>query len=144
MPLPALFRRRPVTGWTDPFDTFGQWMQRMFEEFPVEMAGDGYPVDINEEDDHLVVDAELPGFKNDEIDVSINDDLLSIQAERSTEPAKGRPHLQERRFTRVQRTFRLPSAVDPDSIDAKLEGGVLHLEMKKSESARARKIEVKS
>jgi HSP20 family protein len=118
-------------------------MERMFEEMPLEATGDGYPVDIHEEDDHLIVDAEMPGFKKDEIDVSIHDGLLSIQAERTTEPPKGRPYLQERRFTRVQRTFRLPSPVDPKSVDAKLEGGVLHMEMHKSESARTRKIQVK-
>jgi len=135
MALPALFRSRPVTRWNDPFDSFERMMQRMLEQFPVEMAGDGYPVDISEEDDHVLVDAEMPGFKNEEIDVSISDDLLSIQAERTSEAPKGRPYLQERRFTRLQRTFRLPSAVDPNSVEAKLEGGVLHMEMKKSESA---------
>jgi HSP20 family molecular chaperone IbpA len=118
-------------------------MQRAFEDLPDEMTGDGYPVDINEEDDRLLVDAELPGFKNDEIEVSIDDDVLSIKAARSAEPSKGRPHLQERHFTQVQRTFRLPSAVDADSVEAKLDGGVLHVEMKKAESARTRKIEVK-
>jgi len=143
MALPTLFRPRPVSRWTEPFDTFERMMQRMAEDLPADMAGDGYPVDINEEDHRITVDAELPGFKNEEIDVSINDDLLSIQAERSTEPPKGRSHLQERRFTRVQRTFRLPSPVDADSVDAHLEGGVLHMEMNKSESARTRKIEVK-
>jgi HSP20 family protein len=118
-------------------------MQRAFEELPAEVTGDGYPVDINEENDHLIVDAELPGFKNDEIEVSVDDDVLSIKAERSVEPSKGRPHLRERQFTQVQRTFRLPSSVDADSVEAKLDGGVLHMEMKKTESARTRKIEVK-
>ncbi len=143
MALPTLFRPRPLTRRTEPFDTFEQMMQRMFEEFPAEATGAGYPVDIREEDGHLYVDAELPGFKNDEIDVSVADDMLTIQAERSAETPKGRPHLQERQFTRVQRSFRLPSSVDPDSVEAKLEGGVLHLDMKESESQRARKIEVK-
>jgi len=142
MPLPVPYRSRPVMRWTNPFDTFERMMQRMFEESPAEEAENGYPVDINEEDDRVLVDAEMPGFTKDDIDVSINDDLLSIQAERSTE-RKGRPYLQERRYARVQRTLRLPSAVDPESVDATLEGGVLHMEMKKSESEQTRKIEVK-
>ena len=143
MALPTLFRRPPAAGWPNPFDSFERIMQRMSEEFPSEVGGDGYPVDITEEEDRVLVDAELPGFKNNEIDVSINDDLLSIQAERTSEEPKGRPYLHERHFTRVQRTFRLPSAVDPDSVQAVLEGGVLHMEMNKSETARPRKIEVK-
>lgn len=142
MALPTLFRRRPAPGWMEPTEPFGRLMERMFEDWPMEATGEGYPVDISEEDDHIMVDAELPGFRNDEVDVSVQDDLLSIQAERSSEQ-KGRPHLHERRFTRVQRSFRLPSPVDPDSVDAKLEGGILHMDMKKAESDRTKKIEVK-
>lgn len=143
MPLPALFRPRPVRRYADPADTFERMMEQMLESVPGEVAGNGYPVDVSEEDDRVIVDAEMPGFKNDEIDVSIDNDLLSIQAERASEPPKGRTYLQERQFTRVQRTLRLPTAVDPESVDAKLDGGVLHMEMKKSEHERARKIEVK-
>lgn len=143
MPLPALFRPRSVRRWADPADTLDRLMEQMFETLPGEAAGEGYPVDISEEDDRVVVDAEMPGFKNDEIDVSIDNDILSIQAERSSEAPKGRSYLQERRFARVQRALRLPSAVDPESVDAKLEGGVLHMEMKKAQHERARKIEVK-
>ncbi|MBN2292221.1 MAG: Hsp20/alpha crystallin family protein [Pirellulales bacterium] len=143
MTLPAIFRPGAVTRWNEPADIFDRMMQRMFQDMPAEMTGDGYPVDISEEDDHILVDAELPGFKKDEINVSINDDLLSIEAERSSETPKGRSHLQERRYNRVQRMFRLPSTVDTGSIEAKLEGGVLHMEMKKAENAHTRKIEVK-
>jgi len=85
----------------------------------------------------------MPGFGKDDINVSINDDFLTIQAERTSEAPKGRPYLNERSFARVQRTLRLPSTVDPDSVDAKLENGVLHMEMKKSETERTRRIEVK-
>jgi len=143
MALPTLFRHRPVSRVTDPFDNLERLMQRMFEEWPTEFAGEGYPVDISEEDDHLVVDAEMPGFKKEEIDVSIENDVLSIHAERTAEPSKGRPYLQERQLTRVERRFRLPCTVDPESVDAKLEGGVLHMEMKKSEAEQVRKIAVK-
>jgi len=143
MAFPTLFRPRSLSTRTGPADVFEQMMQRLFEDFPAETVGGGYPVDIREEDGHLIVDAEMPGFKRDEIDVSVADDMLTIRAERTAEQHKGRPHLQERQFTRVQRSFRLPAAVDPDSVDAKLEGGVLHLDMKESESERVRKIEVK-
>ncbi len=143
MPLPTLFRTRPLTRRSEPFDTFEQMMQRMLEDLPLEAAGEGYPVDIHEEDGHLIVEAEMPGFKRDEINISVGDDTLSIEAERSAEAKKGRPHLQERQFTRVQRSFRLPNSVDPNSVEAKLEDGVLHVEMKETESQRARKIEVK-
>ncbi|TVP79319.1 Hsp20/alpha crystallin family protein [Thioalkalivibrio sp.] len=142
MAIPTLFRPRSLGRRDESTDMFEQMMQRLFDEFPMETSGAGYPVDIREEDGHLIVDAEMPGFKSDEIDVSVADDMLTIRAERSAEKPKGRPHLQERHFTRVQRSFRLPSTVDPDSVDAKLEGGVLHLDMKQSESERIRRIKV--
>lgn len=143
MALPTLFRPRSLTRRSESADMFEQMMQRLVDEFPTETTGVGYPVDIRQEDGHLIVDAEMPGFKRDEIDVSVADDMLTIRAERSAEELKGRSHLQERHFTRVQRSFRLPTAVDPDSVDAKLEDGVLHLDMKESESERVRKIQVK-
>jgi len=142
MAFPTLFRPRSPGRRSESADMFEQMMQRLFDEFPAETTGGGYPVDIREEDGHLIVDAEMPGFKPEEIDVSVADDMLTIRAERTAETPKGRAHLQERQFTRVQRSFRLPSTVDPDSVDAKLEGGVLHLDMKASESERVRKIEV--
>jgi HSP20 family protein len=143
MALPTLFRPRSLSRRSESADVFEQMMQRLFDEFPTETTGAGYPVDIRQEDGHLIVDAEMPGFKSDEIDVSVADDMLTIRAERSAEEPKGRSHLQERHFTRVQRSFRLPSAVDPDSVDAKLKDGVLHLDMKEKESERIRKIPVK-
>ena len=143
MALPTLFRPRPMARRTEPFDTFERMMERMFEDLPLERGGEGYPVDIREEDGHLIVDAEMPGFKSDEINISVTNDMLSIEAERSSEPPKGRPHLHERQFTRVQRSFRLPSAIDPESVEAKLEDGVLHIDMQETESQRTRRIEVK-
>ncbi|TVP83989.1 MAG: Hsp20/alpha crystallin family protein [Thioalkalivibrio sp.] len=143
MAFPTLFRPRSIGRRHESPQTFEQMMERLFDEFPMETGNAGYPVDIREEDGHLIVDAEMPGFKSDEIDVSVADDMLTIRAERSAEKPKGRSHLQERQFTRVQRSFRLPGTVDPDSVDAKLEGGILHLDMKQSESERVRKVEVK-
>jgi hypothetical protein len=52
MPLPTLFRPRPLARPDESFDLFDRMMQRMFEGMPLESAGDGYPVDIREEDDH--------------------------------------------------------------------------------------------
>lgn len=67
----------------------------------------------------------------------------TIAAERKSEEPKGTKHLSERRYTRVERSFTLPSDVDESQIDAKLEKGVLHLEMPKTEQAKRKRIEVK-
>jgi HSP20 family molecular chaperone IbpA len=107
-----------------------------------ELTG-AYPVDISEEDDTLVVEAEVPGFRREDIDVCLENDHLRIAAERKTKEAKGTKHLTERRFSRVERSFTLPTSVDPDRVEAKLEDGVLTLRLPKSEEVKPKRIEVK-
>lgn len=104
-----------------------------------------YPVDIRETDDNLVVEAEMPGFKRDEIDVTLEQGVLTINGQRKMEAEKdkGQAHLNERRFTRVTRSFRLGQAVDENNVDAKLEDGVLTLTLHKREEVKPRRIEVK-
>src|SRR5690606_7809254 len=96
-----------------------------------------------EEDDHITVEAELPGFKRDEISVTMEQGVLTIDAERKVEEKKGHPQLNERRWTRVTRSFRLGQAVDEGKVDAKLEDGVLTLTLPKREEVKPRRIEVK-
>ena len=106
-------------------------------------AGGQDPVDVREEEGTLIVDAEVPGFKRDEIEVSIENGMLHIVAERKPEEHKGTRHLTERRYTRVERAFTLPAEVDESKVQAKLDNGVLHLEMPEVEEKKARRIEVK-
>jgi len=103
-----------------------------------------YPVDIHEDNDGLTVSAELPGFKKDEVDISIDNGLLTISAQReAAEHKDGTTHLNERRYTRVRRQFSLPTTVDTANVDAKLKDGVLTLRLVKKEEVKPRKIEVK-
>jgi HSP20 family protein len=102
-----------------------------------------YPCDIRETSDQLIVEAELPGFKKDEIDVSVEQGVLTIDAHREEKEQEGEQHLRERTYRRVQRRFTLPTTVDAEKVDAKLDGGVLTLSMPKKEEVRPRKIEVK-
>jgi len=105
-----------------------------------------YPVDIREDDAHFYVDAEMPGFGKDEIDITFENGVLSITAERKVEQEqqnKGETHLRERRYTRIQRAFKLPTAVDENKVDAALKDGVLHLTLDKREEVRPRKIQVR-
>jgi HSP20 family protein len=103
----------------------------------------GYPVDIREHDDHLIVEAELPGFKRSEINVTLEQGVLTIEAVRKEEEKPGQPHLTERRFSRVTRSFRLGQAVDDGKVQAKLEDGVLTLTLPKRDEVKPRRIEVK-
>lgn len=136
----------PTIRRTDPFDMLRQF-DRALNRWPSwgesELQTGQYPVDIREDNDHLIVEAELPGFERDEISVSIEQGVLTISAQRRSEEQKGEQHLKERMFTRVSRRFSLPTTVDTDKVEAHLETGVLTLRMPKREEVKPRKIEVK-
>lgn len=151
--LPAL-RRKPFD--RDMLDLFrrdlgmlSQDISRAFGELMPTDLEEGmtasYPVDISERDNTLVVDAELPGFDKKDIDISVDNGILSISAERTAEKEEDKGekrHLHERRFTRVQRRFTLPSDIDESKASVKFENGVLHLELPKKGEPKARKIEI--
>ena len=137
----------------NPFTELENRMNRLFQNLaPWASEGDGggvqadtvsYPVDIRETEDAFQVDAELPGFRRDEIDINFQDGVLSITAERKQETTQGEQRLTERRYRKTARHFRLPSSVDAEKVEAKLEDGVLHLTLPKREETRPRRIEVK-
>lgn len=138
-----VLRNRNV--WDSPLSVLRDELDRAFHgQWPE--TGDvfaSYPVDIREDEDHIYIEAEVPGFKKSEIDITLENGVLTISAERKVEPVKGESHLNERRFTRVQRRFTMPNTVDESRVDAKLEDGVLHLTLNKREEVKPRKIEVK-
>lgn len=133
--------------WDSPFDLLRD-MDRAFNG-RVGVDNDDltakYPVDIHEDAEGLTVAAELPGFTKDQVDISIDNGVLTIAAQRDSAKKDDNTstHLHERRFTRVRRQFTLPTTVDATDVDAKLADGVLTLRLKKKEEVKPRKIEVK-
>ena len=116
-------------------------------------GGDGgtglapYGVDVREDADHIYVEAELPGFKKDDVDITLENQTLTIAAERKEETQgdgakKGEHLLHERRYTRFLRSFTLPPTVDEQSVNAKLNDGVLTITLNKREETKPRKISV--
>ncbi|MFO7947091.1 MAG: Hsp20/alpha crystallin family protein [Armatimonadota bacterium] len=93
-----------------------------------------YPVDIWEDQMSLIVEAELPGFNGDEVDVILGEDCLKLQADRKPQQNGGHRHLSERQFVRVQRQFNLPCPVDGRSANASLQDGILRLQLPKADS----------
>ncbi len=144
--LPTRICRTRRPAWVSPLDLlhddFDQIVGRWFGEDSGATIG-AYPVDIHEDDEHVYVEAELPGFTKDQVEVTFENGVLSITAERKRDDSpKGQAHLTERRFTRVARRFALPNTVDESNIAAKLDNGVLYLTLNKREEAKAHRIEV--
>jgi HSP20 family protein len=148
--MPVTFRRS--RGWNSPFglieNQLGQALSQLWNESqPMENVG-VYPVDIHEDDNHIYVEAEVPGFSRDQINVTLEKDVLTIQAQREVVKSdkdndNATRHLSERRYTRVSRAFSLPNTVDENKVDARLENGVLYLTLHKREEVKPRRIEVK-
>jgi HSP20 family protein len=144
--LPTLHQRAQRL-WNTPFDLIRD-LDRAWDQAngDVETYGayGAYPVDIHEDDNHVYVEAEMPGFRKDQIDVTLENGVLTISAEREDKPREGAAsHLKQRRFTKINRKFQLPKTVDDQKVAAKLDDGVLHLTLTKREEVRPRKIEVK-
>lgn len=101
-------------------------------------------LDVVENDDAYIVRASLPGLKAEDIDVNIEDDVLTIKAEHSEENEESDENylMRERTYGSYRRSVRLPSGVDGDNTTAQFEDGVLTLTLAKREEFKPKKIEV--
>lgn len=147
--LPVVVRRRPepreVTQPENWIERVFQQMMRPWSEETEAGLTASYPVDVREDNGKVLVDAELPGFKPEEVEVSVDRGVLHIVAEhKEVQKKKGTPHLNERRYTRVERAFTLPADVDISHVEAHLSDGVLHLELPETEESKPKQIKVQS
>ena len=150
----ALPTRVSRTTSADPMEyvqrDFDNLLNRLFNGSQVQDGGARlapYGVDIREDQDHFYVEAELPGFKKDDIDITLENQTLTISAERSDEKNQGDGNkgdllLHERRYSRFLRSFTLPPTVDEQTVNAKLTDGVLTVTLNKREETKPRKIQV--
>lgn len=144
-------------GGDSPFDDIDEMLDRLQRE--IERAtrgiespsGSGGPaVDVADRDDEYVVTADLPGFDRDDIDVSLVDRSLRIDAEHSSETETERDEAEEavtyvrreRRQRSVSRTVRLPGPVDAESVSAAYSNGVLSVTLPKTSMDDGHRIEV--
>lgn len=101
-------------------------------------------LDVFDEKDNLVVKAELPGLKKEEINLSLHDGVLTISGERKreTEKKEGETFRSERYFGKFQRSVTLPTAVNVNKVNASYKDGILTVELPKAEEAKPKQIEV--
>ena len=123
-------------------------------------------VDIREDTDHVYIEADLPGFKKDDVNISLENGTLTIVAEKHEEltepPQQGQQQqpqqqnqgkqsapeqkseylLRERRIQRFIRSFTLPPNVDEQNVQAKLENGVLSIVLNKLEESKPKRVQI--
>jgi HSP20 family protein len=102
------------------------------------------PVDIAEEKDRIVITAELPGFREDQISIQTENGMLTLTGERKFEKETGERnyHRVERSYGQFVRSFSLPNNVDREKIHASFADGLLQIELPKREDAKPRQIRV--
>jgi len=144
--------RRSKDTW-DPFDFVRDLqgeLSRAFNTSLLRTDGDVWrqafdpEIDVREEADRYVVQADLPGVKKEELDISVSGNLLTLKGERKHEneiKEKGR-YYSERTFGAFSRTLELPSEIDANKVQATYKDGVLEIALPKSENAKPKQIKV--
>ncbi|MBT3995846.1 MAG: Hsp20/alpha crystallin family protein [Chloroflexi bacterium] len=102
------------------------------------------PLDVVQDGDNLVVTASVPGTSKDDIDVSVDDNVLTIKAETGDSSSKETDGylLRERLTGSYYRALRLPETVDFENAESQFKNGVLTIKLPKLESKKARKLEI--
>ena len=124
--------------WPETFRSF-------FEDLPVRTSEKDFRVDLTEKEDRYVLSAELPGVKKEDVKVTVEDDVLTVSAEKRDEH-EGKEdgvYRRERSYGKVYRSFTLGDHVVPDKIAGEFKDGVLTLNLPKREEVKVKTVEVK-
>lgn len=126
-------------------------LNRLFEPFARFATGDEDlvsgtwvpPVDVAETQDKILVRAEVPGIRQEDISIEFENGLLTLRGERKIEKAEGVTwHRVERIYGNFSRSFTLPRSVDPEKITASYREGILEVEVPKREEAKPKHIKI--
>jgi len=146
--LPSLTTRRSLTSPFDALWDMRREMDRLFGGAGAYEAPAAWPVpaEVIETDNEYRFHIDLPGLSADQIDLTVENNVLTVSGERKWEREEGKPdgevHVFERRYGRFERSFALPRRVDANTIDASYDNGVLTIRLAKAEEARPRRIEI--
>jgi HSP20 family protein len=106
-------------------------------------AGWSTPASLFEDDDRLYIKIDAPGVTAEKVDITVENNQLSVTLERTNGEKPPQYVYNERRFGKVTRTLDLPDTVDPESIEAELTAGVLRVSIAKRPETLPRKVEVR-
>ena len=133
---PAIFTRNHGF-WRDPFEDFNEMFPAFFDNGDLEKSFAGFKTDVMEKDGNYVLEAELPGFNKEDINVDLKDDILTISAahneEKNEEDNKTKYIRKERHSASYSRSFRVANVTHED-IKAAYNNGVLEVTFPKRDA----------
>lgn len=120
-------------------------MDRLFTQ-AVPRTGEYPPINVWSNEEQVIVQAELPGYAADDIDISVVQNTLTLRGERKPDALKEgeQYHRRERRTGQFVRTVELPFEVDNDKVQADYQAGILSISLPRAEATRPKRIEVKA
>ena len=121
-------------------------MNRLSSGFGATTARDFPPINIWLGDNSVVVTAELPGVARDEVTISLQEDVLTLEGKREPKVQEDNVNWQrrERAYGTFSRTVQLPFRVDADKVQAHFNNGILEIELERLEADRPKKIEIRA
>jgi HSP20 family protein len=141
----ALYRwtmRNPFMQLHEMQDEMSRLMREFAGDAPLSTAVP--QLNVYDDGDAFHVRAELPGLRQDRLDISVAGDVLTVKAERPQEEGRGSYHRRERSFGTYSRSVTLPDAVDVDHVRANYQHGVLEVTLPRAPESRPRKIAIES
>lgn len=123
--------------------TFGGFENFGFEQ-PLTSENFLPPVDISEDDHNITLQAEIPGVKQEDLNITLENNVLTISGERKfkEEEKKENFHRIERRYGKFTRSFTLPASVNAENVNATFENGLLNITLPKREEFKAKQITI--
>ena len=122
----------------EPLKEIETWNERLhkFLDFPT-LDFNYYPhLDISEDEKNIFVEAEVPGVKKENIKITLQDNILTISGEKKKEAEEKKKNFfrSERVYGNFKRSFTLPENINPDSVEAKFENGILKIQIEKAQT----------
>ena len=133
----------------DPFGELRRMqseMNRLFSGYGTTATRDFPPINIWLGENSVVVTAELPGVTGDDVNLSLEEDVLTLAGKREPKAQEQNVSWQrrERAYGSFSRAVQLPFRVDPDKVQARFNNGVLEIELQRLEADRPKKIEIRA
>lgn len=147
--IPTLRRVRvmpsPMEAVDDLRREMSRWMGDLNDQWDSNLRS--LPTEVVESDEELRFNMEIPGVRLEDIDLTVENNILTVSGEKKEERKEGENEgsyrLYERRYGRFERSFVLPQHADASRVDARYDNGVLTVTFPKVEEAKPRRIEIR-